>query len=138
MNKRIMKKKYNKWASHSDDQTIELGPMVSCAAEYKGIQQTRPHINRYGQIECFFYTPEFIKFANSRNVRRAVNMYADKYVYHTGRCDNIKEMYRVMCDSIHEDREYRKRIIEQITAEEVHETSEEWDHLESVRAAFGM
>ena len=138
MNKRIMKKKYNKWASHNDDLTIDLGPMISCAAEAKGIQQTKPHFDKYGRIECFYYTPEYIKFAQSRDVIRAVKSYAKKHVYHTGRCDNIKHMYHCMCEDIHEEREYHKRIIEQITAEEVRETSEEWNQLESVRTAFGL
>ena len=138
MNKRMMKKKFNKWTTHHDDQTIDLGPMISCAAEAKGIQQTKPKFDKYGRVEYFYYTQEYVKFAQSRNVMRAVKSYAKKYVYHTGRCDNIKEMYRFMCEEIHADREYRKRIIEQITAEEVRETSEEWNRLESVRTAFGL
>lgn len=124
MNKRIKKKKFNKWTAHHDDQTVDLGSMISCAADAKGIQQTKPKFDNYGRIECFYYTQEYIKFAQSRNVMRAVKSYAKKYVYHTGRCDNIKVMYRFMCEEIHADREYRKRIAEQQEREQQAFTAE--------------
>lgn len=136
MNKRIMKKKFNKWTAHHDDQTVDLGSMISCAADAKGIQQTKPKFDKYGRVEYFYYTREYVKFAQSRNVMRAVKSYAKKYVYHTGRCDNIKAMYRCMCEEIHADREYRKRIAEQIREEDVRNATADWEQQERTQQAF--
>jgi hypothetical protein len=44
---------------------------------------------------------------------RAVKSYCKKNVWHTGACDNVKDMYRYMCEEIHKEREYQKRIEEQ-------------------------
>ena len=141
MNKRIKKKKYNQWAAHNDDQTIDFGALVACAAEYKGIQQVRPYINERGYVECFYYTPEYVKFAKSKNVLRAVKSYAKKYVYHTGKCDNINEMYRYMCEEKHADKEYRRRLKEQLaqlTPEDFENVKEEWEHRQRCYDTLGI
>ena len=37
-----------------------------------------------------------------------------KNVWHTGACDNVRDMYRYMCEEIHNEKEYEKRISQQL------------------------
>ena len=98
MNKRIMKKKYNKWESeriYNITVSFEEVPFVWVAF-------------------CAQNKLTWKEFAVSRNVMRAVKSYCKKNVWKTGKCDNIDDMYRHMCEEIHREREYEKRISEQL------------------------
>lgn len=98
MNTRIMKKKFNKWETervYNITVSFEDVPFVFIAWQSQ---------NRI---------LDFQTFATSKNAMRAVKSYCKKNVWKTGKCDNIKDMYRYMCEEIHVDREYRKRIAEQ-------------------------
>ena len=104
MNTRIKKKKFNKWETdrvYNITVSFEDVPFVFIA------WQSQRRI------------PDFQTFATSKNAMRAVKSYCKKNVWKTGKCDNIKDMYRVMCEEIHADREYHKRIKEYITAEDL-------------------
>lgn len=109
MNKRIKKKKYNKWETarvYNITVSFEDVPFVFDAFEAKlGKNLNNDPLDIYDEA--------FRRFATSRNVMRAVRSYCKKHVWNTGKCDNINDMYRYMCEEIHADREYRKRIAEQ-------------------------
>ena len=97
MNKRIKRKKFNKWETvraYNITVSFEDVPFVWVAF---GAQSKL----------------NWEEFAVSRNVMRAVKSYCKKYVWNTGACDNIDDMYRYMCEEIHKEREYQKRIEEQ-------------------------
>lgn len=111
MNKRIKKKKYDKWAFHHNDQEIRLDQMVNDAARYKGIKIFIPVTNERGDLIAKKVSDDFIKFTNSKDVMRAVKLYIkNQGISNHCECKNIDEMYRVMCDSIHEDKIYYERI----------------------------
>lgn len=98
MNKRIKKKKYNKW---------ETERVYNITVSFNDV----PFIYEAWESQTGKLT--FEQFATSRNAMRAVKSYCKKHVWKTGKCNNIDDMYRVMCGSIHEDREYRRRLEEQ-------------------------
>lgn len=97
MNKRIKKKKYNKW---------ETARVYNITVSFEDV----PFV---WDAFCAQNKPNWEKFAVSRNVMRAVKSYCKKHVWNTGACDNIDDMYRYMCEEIHKEREYQKRIEEQ-------------------------
>lgn len=97
MNKRIKKKKYNKW---------ETERVYNITVSFEDV----PFV---WDAFCAQNKPNWEKFAVSRNVMRAVKSYCKKNVWNTGACDNIDDMYRYMCEEIHKEREYQKRIEEQ-------------------------
>ena len=107
MNKRMMKKKFNKWeTARIYNMTISFDDLpfifdAFCAKMNKDISNPMD-----------IYPNEFRKFATSKNVMRAVKSYCKKYVWYSGACDNIKAMYRFMCEEIHKEREYQKHIEE--------------------------
>lgn len=114
MNKRIMKKKYNKWESeriYNITVSFEEVPFVWIAF-------------------CAQDRLKWKEFAVSRNAMRAVKSYCKKHVWYTGACDNVRQMYRLMNDTIREERLYQKRIKEQIlemSVEEISDVSSEWE-----------
>ena len=97
MNKRIKKKKYNKW---------ETARVYNITVSFEDV----PFV---WDAFCAQNKPNWEEFAVSRNVMRAVKSYCKKHVWNTGVCDNIDDMYRYMCEEIHKEREYQKRIEEQ-------------------------
>lgn len=97
MNKRIKKKKYNKW---------ETARVYNITVSFEDV----PFV---WDAFCAQNKPNWEEFAVSRNVMRAVKSYCKKHVWNTGACDNIDDMYRYMCEEIHKEREYQKRIEEQ-------------------------
>lgn len=114
MNKRIKKKKYNKWAFHHNDQEIRLDQMVNDAARYKGIKIFIPVTNERSDLIAQKVSDDFIKFTNSKDVMRAVKLYIkNQGISNHCECRNIDDMYRYMCEEIHNEREYQKRIEEQ-------------------------
>lgn len=98
MNKRIKKKKYNKW---------ETARVYNITVSFEDV----PFV---WDAFCAQDKPNWEEFAVSRNVMRAVKSYCKKNVWKTGKCDNIDDMYRCMCEEIHREREYEKRISEQL------------------------
>lgn len=114
MNKRIMKKKYNKWETermYNITVSFEEVPFVWVAF-------------------CAQDKLKWKEFAVSRNAMRAVKSYCKKYVWYTGACDNVRQMYRLMNDTIREERRYQKRIKEQIlemSVEEISDVSSQWE-----------
>ena len=132
MNKRIMKKKFNKWETERD-----YNITVSFDEVQFVFEAFRAKMNKDITNPMNAYPNEFMKFATSKNAMRAVKSYCKKNVWHTGRCDNIKDMYRYMCEEIHNEREYKKRIeeqkrmiLDQISVDDVIETSEAWEQKE--------
>lgn len=97
MNKRIKKKKYNKW---------ETARVYNITVSFEDV----PFV---WDAFCAQDKLNWEEFAVSRNVMGAVKSYCKKYVWNTGACDNIDDMYRYMCEEIHKEREYQKRIEEQ-------------------------
>ena len=97
MNKRIMKKKFNKW---------ETARVYNITVSFEDV----PFV---WDAFCAQDKPNWEEFAVSRNAMRAVKSYCKKNVWHTGACDNVKDMYRCMCEEIHKEREYQKHIEEQ-------------------------
>lgn len=97
MNKRIKKKKYNKW---------ETSKIYNMTLPFEEV----PFI-----FDAFEASKEtyFPKFAASRNVMRAVRSYCKKYVWFTGVCDNIDQMYRMMNEDIYKERKFVAEINEQ-------------------------
>ena len=98
MNKRIMKKKFNKW---------ETTRVYNITVSFDDV----PFV-----FEAFVASNKtnFQKFATSKNVMRAVKSYCKKNVWKNGKCDNINDMYRYMCEEIHNEKEYEKRISQQL------------------------
>lgn len=94
MNKRIMKKKFNKW---------EIGRMYDIIFSFEDV----PFVGVAFRAQCKL---DWEKFAVSRNAMRAVKSYCKKNIWYTGACDNIKQMYRYMCEEIHKERIYLKYI----------------------------
>lgn len=97
MNKRIKKKKYNKW---------ETARVYNITVSFEEV----PFV---WDAFCAQDKLNWEEFAVSRNVMGAVKSYCKKHVWNTGACDNIDDMYRYMCEEIHKEREYQKRIEEQ-------------------------
>ena len=98
MNKRIKKKKFNKWETarvYNITVSFEDVPFVWVAF---GAQSK----------------PNWEEFAVSRNVMRAVKSYCKKNVWNTGACDNVRDMYRYMCEEIHREKEYERQISQQL------------------------
>lgn len=121
MNKRIMKKKYNEWeTARNYNFTISFDEVPFIWTAWEASNE-----------------PSFQKFATSRNAMRAVKSYCKKYVWDSGACDNIKEMYHVMCEEIHNEREYRRRLnafIGSIPEEDLIDVRERYEQLERVRS----
>lgn len=94
MNKRIMKKKFNKW---------ETAKVYNITVSFEDV----PFV---WKAFCTQSKLDWEKFAVSRNAMRAVKSYCKKNIWYTGACDNIKQMYRYMCEEIHKERIYLKYI----------------------------
>ena len=120
MNTRIMKKKFNKW---------ETDRVYNITISFDDV----PFV-----FEAFIASKKtnFQKFATSKNVMRAVKSYCKKNVWHTGACDNVGNMYHYMCKEIHADREYHKRIVEQIREEDVRNATADWEQQERTQQQF--
>lgn len=104
MNTRIKKKKYNKWEMERNyDVTISFEEASFVCIAF--VAQSR--------------ITDFQKFATSRNAMRAVKSYCKKNVWKSGKCDNINDMYRFMCDEIRAEKRYRKFIAENLSVEDV-------------------
>ena len=121
MNIRIMKKKFNKW---------ETDRVYNITVSFEDV----PFV---WDAFCAQDKPNWEEFATSRNVMRAVKSYCKKNVWHTGACDNVKDMYRYMCEEIHKEREYQKHIeeqrrimLDQISVDDVIEASKAWEQTE--------
>ena len=121
MNKRIMKKKFNKW---------ETDRVYNITVSFEDV----PFVFIAWQSQHRII--DFQTFATSKNAMRAVKSYCKKNVWKTGKCDNIKDMYRFMCEEIHADREYRKRIAERIREEDVRNATADWEQQERTQQAF--
>lgn len=108
MNKRIKKKKYDKW---------ETARVYNITISFEDV----PFV---WDAFCAQNKPNWEEFAVSKNVMRAVKSYCKKNVWKTGKCDNINDMYRCMCEEIHKKREYQKRIEEHAEYESQQFTAE--------------
>lgn len=97
MNKRIKKKKYNKW---------ETDRVYNIAVSFEDV----PFV---WDAFCAQDKLNWEEFAVSRNAMGAVKSYCKKHVWKTGKCNNIDDMYHYMCEEIHKEREYQKHIEEQ-------------------------
>ena len=120
MNKRIKKKKYNKW---------ETARVYNITVSFEDV----PFV---WDAFCAQNKLNWEEFAVSRNAMKAVKSYCKKNVWNTGACDNVRDMYRCMCEEIHADREYRKRIAEQIREEDVRNATADWEQQERTQQAF--
>ena len=97
MNKRIKKKKYNKW---------ETARVYNITVSFEDV----PFV---WDAFCAQDKPNWEEFAVSRNVMRAVKSYCKKHVWNTGACDNIDQMYRMMNEDIYKERKFVAEINEQ-------------------------
>ena len=112
MNTRIMKKKFNKWeTARVYNITVSFDDLPFVFDAFNA------NINKNILDPMRTYPNIFQKFATSKNVMRAVKSYCKKNVWHTGACDNIRDMYRYMCEEIHNEKEYEKRIFQQLKEE---------------------
>lgn len=90
MNKRIKKKRYNKWeTSRIYNMTISFEDVPFVFDAFNASKET-----------------DFKKFATSRNAMRAVKSYCKKHVWFNGACDNIDQMYRMMQEDIYNERKF--------------------------------
>ena len=108
-----MKKKFNKW---------ETERVYNITVSFDDV----PFV---WDAFCAQNKPNWEAFAVSKNVMRAVKSYCKKNVWHTGACDNVRDMYRYMCEEIHNEKEYEKRISQQLkeqSEEFWNEVSEEY------------
>lgn len=108
MNTRIMKKKFNKW---------ETDRVYNITVSFEDV----PFV---WDAFCTQSKLNWEEFAVSKNAMRAVKSYCKKNVWYTGACDNVRDMYRYMCEEIHEDKEYHKRLKEQAEYESQQFTAE--------------
>lgn len=95
MNKRIMKKKLNAWERKNDDVEVTIVDWVLDVLAYKNIPDTLEN---------------YIKIAKSLNIKRAAKSYAKKYLWKSGACDNVKQMYRKMLNDRNTDMTFRNNL----------------------------
>lgn len=131
MNLRMRKKRYDKYCMDKVAHAtvpFETVSFIFTAAEAKGIKDT-------------FGNPEFQKFVNSLDAKRAVKSKLEKTIWKRYKCTNIDDMYRYMFKEINEEKRYRenlKRIKEQLSTEDVQSATNDWMHTEAVFECFDI
>jgi hypothetical protein len=94
MNKRIKKKKYDKWRVSRMNCTIPFEDMSFIFDLADAMDIKKPYLPN----------PMFRELAASRNVFKAVRYRCKNTIWKNEKCKNIDNMYAEMCRRIHGDR----------------------------------